>query len=107
MELVAHNLTEVQWVALKDAWSGCAYCGAGGVLQRDCVLPISRGGCYTLDNVVPACPACNASGEVGDPVSGPLEQAPRLPDAPDGSVGRRAARSQGRLAARIGLAGRG
>ena len=47
---------------LLDAWGGCAYCGTAGVaLQRDCVLPISRGGRYTLDNVVPACASCNAS----------------------------------------------
>jgi len=24
-------------------------------LQRDCVLALSRGGRYTLDNIVPAC----------------------------------------------------
>lgn len=30
-------------------------------LQRDCVLPIARGGRYTLTNVVPACGSCNAS----------------------------------------------
>ena len=57
-----HDLTEVQWTALREAWAGCAYCGATGVsLQRDCVLPISRGGRYTLDNVVPACRSCNTS----------------------------------------------
>lgn len=59
---VAHDLTDAQWIALQDAWNGCAYCGAtGGLLQRDCVLPISRGGRYTLGNVVPACGSCNAS----------------------------------------------
>jgi 5-methylcytosine-specific restriction endonuclease McrA len=30
-------------------------------MQRDCVLPISRGGRYTVANVVPACASCNAS----------------------------------------------
>ena len=30
-------------------------------MQRDCILPISRGGRYTVDNVVPACGPCNAS----------------------------------------------
>jgi hypothetical protein len=30
-------------------------------MQKDCVLPISRGGRYTADNVVPACRSCNAS----------------------------------------------
>lgn len=57
-----NDLTPAQWAALQDAWQGCAYCGSGeGVLQRDCVLPISRGGRYTLTNVVPACASCNAS----------------------------------------------
>ena len=57
-----HDLTESQWAALKAAWGGCAYCTASGTpLQKDCVLPISRGGRYTLDNVVPACASCNAS----------------------------------------------
>jgi len=62
MDGVEHDLTDGQWVALKAAWGGCAYCGATGTpLQRDCVLAISRGGRYTLDNVAPACGSCNAS----------------------------------------------
>ena len=62
MRRVEHDLDEAQWVALLAAWGGCAYCGAVGTgLQRDCVLPISRGGRYTVDNVVPACRSCNAS----------------------------------------------
>ena len=59
---VEHDLTASQWAALVAAWDGCAYCGApGGPLQKDCLLPISRGGRYTLANVVPACRSCNAS----------------------------------------------
>lgn len=62
MERMVHDLTDRQWAALKDAWAGCAYCGATSTpLQRDCVLPISRGGRYTLDNVVPSCRSCNTS----------------------------------------------
>ena len=62
MAQVAHDLTDSQWTALKDGWGGCAYCGTTEVpLQRDCVLPISRGGRYTLGNVVPACRSCNTS----------------------------------------------
>jgi 5-methylcytosine-specific restriction endonuclease McrA len=46
----------------KEAWGGCAYCGATGTpLERDCILAVSRGGRYSLDNVVPACGSCNAS----------------------------------------------
>lgn len=62
MSTVENDLTAEQWAALKRAWGGCAYCGAAnGDLQRDCVLPISRGGRYTMDNIVPACASCNAS----------------------------------------------
>jgi 5-methylcytosine-specific restriction endonuclease McrA len=47
---------------LLAVWGGCAYCGTSiSDLQRDCVLPISRGGRYTVGNVVPACRSCNAS----------------------------------------------
>ena len=59
---MTNDLTASQWAALVAAWGGCAYCGAqDDRLQRDCVMPISRGGRYTLDNVVPACASCNAS----------------------------------------------
>lgn len=62
MAAAVNDLTEEQWGALQEAWGGCAYCGAvGGVPQRDCVLPISRGGRYTVGNVVPACRSCNSS----------------------------------------------
>lgn len=62
MARVEHDLTDEQWAELKAAWGGCAYCGASGVaLQRDCVLPVSRGGRYTVANVVPACVSCNTS----------------------------------------------
>jgi len=70
MARVEHDLTDEQWVRLQAVWGGCAYCGATDrALQRDCVLPISRGGRYTLDNVVPACPACNTS-KCNDEVTG-------------------------------------
>lgn len=56
------DLTDAEWTRILDAWACCAYCGGdGAALQKDCVLPISRGGRYTLENVVPACRSCNAS----------------------------------------------
>ena len=74
MERVEHDLSDEQWAALKAAWGGCAYCGATGTpLQRDCVLPISRGGRYTLDNIAPACGSCNAS-KCNDEVTGWLRR---------------------------------
>ncbi|MGZ4508189.1 MAG: HNH endonuclease [Blastococcus sp.] len=74
MDLVEHDLSAEQWAALQAAWGGCAYCGATGTpLQRDCVLPISRGGRYTLDNIAPACRSCNAS-KCNDEVTGWLRR---------------------------------
>jgi 5-methylcytosine-specific restriction endonuclease McrA len=59
---VDNDLTAAEWALVQAAWDGCAYCGATDrPLQRDCVLPVSRGGRYTVDNVVPACASCNAS----------------------------------------------
>ncbi len=58
-----NDLTREQWLAIRLAWNDlCAYCcEPAESLQRDCVLPLSRGGRYTVDNVVPACRSCNAS----------------------------------------------
>jgi len=63
MDAADNDLTSAQWTAIREAWGGgCAYCGAAdSALQRDCVLPLSRGGRYTIDNIVPACRSCNAS----------------------------------------------
>ena len=74
MDSVEHDLSDEQWNALKEAWGGCAYCGATDKpLQRDCVQALSRGGRYTLDNIAPACGSCNAS-KCNDEVTGWLRR---------------------------------
>lgn len=74
MARVEHDLRDDQWSALVDAWGGCAYCrSTDRALQRDCVLPISRGGRYTVANVVPACRSCNTS-KCNDEVTGWLRR---------------------------------
>ena len=74
MDSVDHDLSDAQWSALQAAWAGCAYCGKDDEsLQRDCVLAISRGGRYTLENVVPACRSCNTS-KCNDEVTGWLRR---------------------------------
>ncbi len=61
-------------MAIRVAWGCCAYCGdAAAALQKDCVLPLSRGGRYTIENVVPACRSCNAS-KSNDEVTGWLRR---------------------------------
>jgi 5-methylcytosine-specific restriction endonuclease McrA len=74
VDSVVNDLTDAQWAALQMAWAGCAYCGKDDEsLQRDCVLAISRGGRYTLENVVPACRSCNTS-KCNDEVTGWLRR---------------------------------
>lgn len=74
MDRVDHDLTPEQWQALQAEWGGCAYCRATDInLERDCVLPISRGGRYTIANVVPACKSCNTS-KCNDEVTGWLRR---------------------------------
>jgi 5-methylcytosine-specific restriction endonuclease McrA len=74
MDRVEHDLTDAQWAALQTAWGGCAYCGqTDQALQRDCVLALSRGGRYTIENIVPACRSCNTS-KCNDEVTGWLRR---------------------------------
>lgn len=43
-------------------WCPCVYCGApldAETLTKDRIIPGSRGGRYTLDNLLPACAPCN------------------------------------------------
>lgn len=74
MAAVEHDLSPAEWSSLVTAWGGCAYCGVSDKpLQKDCVLALSRGGRYTLLNVVPACASCNAS-KCNDEVTGWLRR---------------------------------
>jgi 5-methylcytosine-specific restriction endonuclease McrA len=67
MDAAENDLTAAQWAGIRTAWGGCAYCGSVDVpLQRDCVLALSRGGRYTIENIVPACSSCNASKSNGE-----------------------------------------
>lgn len=55
------DLTTEQWLGIIASFgSCCAYCGAFVVSpEMEHVIPLSRGGRHTADNVVPACPPCN------------------------------------------------
>lgn len=77
MDAADNDLTPAEWADILAAWGCCAYCGTTGVpMQRDCVQPISRGGRYTVSNVVPACGSCNAS-KSNDEVTGWLRRTKR------------------------------
>lgn len=56
------TLTDEQWTNLLS-WYGnkCAYCGRDDTrMTKDHVVPVSQGGAYTLENIVPACQSCNS-----------------------------------------------
>ena len=57
------TLTAAQWTAIQAAYRyRCAYCHQRVArLTQDHVIPVSKGGGYTADNIVPACGGCNQS----------------------------------------------
>mgnify|MGYP001583955538 CR=1 FL=1 len=52
----------VDWEFCKSFFgNSCAYCGEKvQLLTQDHVIPITKGGNYTKDNIFPACPNCNS-----------------------------------------------
>ena len=61
------TLTFAEWKEIKAAYDYCcAYCGEKPeVLSMDHVIPVSRGGGTTKDNIVPACLPCNRQKNAG------------------------------------------
>lgn len=56
------RLTKEGWQAVLDAHDGkCALCGTDEHIAIDHILPLSKGGTNTEDNVQPLCRSCNAS----------------------------------------------
>jgi 5-methylcytosine-specific restriction endonuclease McrA len=66
-----HNsdFTFDQWLEiLVEFGHKCVYCGHSDVkLTMDHVIPISKGGLHTKDNIVPACRSCNSKKGAKDP----------------------------------------
>ena len=61
----------------RDGWT-CVYCGLrSGALTCDHVIPVSRGGSSTLDNLVTACLACNLAKATMTPKEWRIRQRPR------------------------------
>ena len=56
------TLTLGQWEILRKAFNGkCAYCGEDKPLTQDHFFPVSKGGEYTHNNIIPVCGTCNSS----------------------------------------------
>lgn len=56
------TFTKRQWEECKKHFNHrCAYCGCGSEqLEQDHFIPLSKGGEYTKQNIIPACRNCNS-----------------------------------------------
>ena len=56
------TLTEAEWLGVLDRYGHrCLRCGATERLSIDHVVPISKGGAHSVENVQPLCIPCNSS----------------------------------------------
>lgn len=56
------TLTQEEWEVIKAKhFYRCHYCGQKKELIREHVIPVSKEGGYTKENIVPACKGCNSS----------------------------------------------
>lgn len=59
---VDEMLTSTEWLAiLVESQGHCHYCDKEAKLTMDHVIPLSKGGKHSKDNVVAACQHCNSS----------------------------------------------
>lgn len=55
------DFTSEDWqLCLEWFADSCAYCGTGGEMTQDHVIPVSSGGGYVVENIIPACGSCNS-----------------------------------------------
>jgi len=67
----ARKLRKTRWWQQKTSSGCCHYCGQQvgyAELTMDHVVPLSRGGRSTKDNLVPCCKACNTKKKSSLPV---------------------------------------
>lgn len=57
-----NDFTHTDWLLMLAAFNyRCAYCSrTNSRLERDHIIPLSKGGAHTASNIVPACRSCNA-----------------------------------------------
>jgi 5-methylcytosine-specific restriction endonuclease McrA len=56
------EFTAEDWNACLASFDNrCAYCGKKRKLAQEHFIPVSKGGHYTVDNMLPACKSCNSS----------------------------------------------
>lgn len=67
MSSLPHTLTIEDWEGTLEFFDySCAYCGVSQEeleysLHQEHIIPVSEGGGYTADNIIPSCKTCNLS----------------------------------------------
>lgn len=57
-----NTLTATQWDSIKKTFNNrCCYCGQELPLVQEHFIPLSKGGEYTINNILPSCKSCNNS----------------------------------------------
>lgn len=58
-----NTLTEDEWAEILEMFNhSCAYCqDTASKLEEEHIVPVSKGGGRTMDNIVPSCHSCNSS----------------------------------------------
>lgn len=60
--LLPSTLTIQQWENIKEHFNNaCAYCGKELPLTQEHLIPVTKGGEYTHNNITCACQSCNSS----------------------------------------------
>lgn len=61
-KLLKHDFTPDDWVSCMEHFCyQCAYCGHERKLEQEHVIPVTKGGTFTKNNIVPACRNCNVT----------------------------------------------
>jgi 5-methylcytosine-specific restriction endonuclease McrA len=59
---VFHDFNCKDWEKIKQVFNyKCAYCGKEDKLAQEHFIPLSKGGEYTKNNIIPSCKSCNSS----------------------------------------------
>ena len=61
-KLLPATLTINQWKNIKTHFNNtCAYCGEELPLAQEHFIALSKGGEYSITNIIPSCQSCNSS----------------------------------------------
>lgn len=62
-----NDFTLTEWEECKKHFgNSCAYCGEKDKLQKEHFIPLSKGGEFTINNILPSCVRCNKSKYIKD-----------------------------------------